>query len=198
VPAWSRCLTPDGELTYLLGRLEEVLLHLVPVEPDDEPAPAGLDAAALEAIQDIRGAVLAVERGPAAQLYAFGGTFGLVPLRFVEVEEVDLAAVGEAVAALGLTQLHAGNEWACEVLACLTGRSGPAELVAIFARAHGLVDADADADADTLTLARRLAGETGRVVLTVDEEAAYKRLTDRALAMFHHNDPLARFVYRGP
>lgn len=192
----------DEELTHILGRLEEVLLHLVPVEPGDDPAPAGLGSAALKAVQDLRGAVLAADRGPTAQLYASNGSFELVPVRFVELDEADLAVTGEAVAALGLALLPTGDEFTHDVLKEFAGhdrgfvvQDRPEDLVASFARAHGLVDLAPDAD--TWTLAGRLAGETGRVVLTVDEEAAYKRLTDRALAMFHLNDPLARFMYRG-
>ena len=43
----------------------------------------------------------------------------------------------------------------------------------------------------------RREGQTGRVVFTGDQERAYRRLTDRVLAMFHHGDPLARLLYRG-
>ncbi len=205
----------DQELTQVLGRLEEVLLALVAVDADDEPAPAGLGTDALDAVQDIRGAVLAAERGPTAQLYASDGTFELIPVRFVELDEAQLAAVGEAVAALGLVLLPGGDEFAHDVLSGFAERGAAhlclcdfphgaphlstdhqaAELVASFARAHGLVDLAPDAD--TWTLAGRLAGEASRVVLGIEEEAAYKRLTDRALAMFYLNDPLARFLYRG-
>jgi len=106
----------DQELTHLLGRLEEVLLALVAVEADDEPASAGLGTDALDAVQDIRGAVLAAERGPTAQLYASDGTFELIALRFVELDEAQLAAVGEAVADLGLALLPGGDEFAHDVL----------------------------------------------------------------------------------
>ena len=75
-------------------------------------------------------------------------------------------------------------------------REKSTELVAGFARAHGLLDLAPDDD--TRQLAELVEGRTGRLVLTVDQEAAYRRLTDRALAMFHLSDPLARFLYRGP
>jgi hypothetical protein len=187
----------DEELLYILGRLEEVLLALVPVEPDDEPAPIGLGADALEAVQNIRSAVAAAERGPTVQLIASGGNFELIPVRFVELDDGELAAVGEAVAALGLALLPGGAEMAADVLAGFADDAAkPADLVADFARAHGLVDLAADDD--TRALADRLPRENTRVVLTPSEEAAYQRLTERALAMFHLNDPLARFLYRGP
>jgi len=186
----------DEELTHHLGRLEEVLLQLQPYEPDEEPAPLGLGADALAALQRMLGIVLAVERAATPELVASGGTFELIPLRFIELEDGDLAAVGEAIAALGLALLPGGDEMAADVLREFAERNEePSALVAAFARAHGLLDLAADDD--TRRLAERMAGQTGRLLLTVEEEQAYKRLTERALAMFHLNDPLARFLYRG-
>jgi len=239
----------DGELTHDLGRLEEVLLQLQPYEPDDDPAPLGLGADALAALQRILGAILAAERNPTAKLLASGGTFELIPLRFVDLDDGDLGAVGEAVAALGLALLPGGDEFAEDVLREFVDdrrKEQPGDLVASFARAHGVIDLAPDDDTRLLAakvaagcprcngrgwsplakpLDQRLAesevtgiplselspswmkapcpdcegsGKVARVVLTVEEERAYKRLTDRVLAMFHLNDPLARFLYRGP
>jgi hypothetical protein len=186
----------DEELVLLLGRLEEVLLALVPVESDDEPPPISLGAVAVAAVQNIRGAIVAAEHGPTAQLLGRGGTFELLPMRFVELDDVDLAALGAAVAALGMSLLPGGDEFTHELLAGFADDPArPSELVAGFARAHGLVDLAADAD--TWTVAGRIAGETGRVVLSAAEETAYQRVTDRALNMFFLNDPLVRFLYRG-
>jgi hypothetical protein len=184
----------DGELAHHLGRLEEVLLILQPYEPGDEPPPLGLGQIALEALQRISGTVAAAERGPTVELMASGGTFELIPLRFVELDEADLAAVGEAVAALGLALMRS-TETADVLAEFADRREHPSDLVSGFARAHGLLDLDPDED--TRRLAAIVGGTTGRTVLDVDEERAYKRLTDRALAMFHLNDPLERFAYRG-
>jgi len=186
----------DGELTTSLGRLEEVLLQLQPYEAGDDPAPLGLGEVALEALQRILGRVLAAERGPTPELIASGGTFELIPVRFVELDNGDLGAIGQTIAALGLALLPGGEEAAAEVLReFIDDREQPSDLVASFARAHGLLDLAPDDDARLLAAVTE--GKTGRVLLTVDEERAYKRLTDRVLAMFHLNDPLARFLYRG-
>ena len=185
----------EGEVIWLLGRLEEVLLHLAPVDADDEPPPLAVGAAALEAVQNIGGAVAAAERRPTVQLFAPGGTFELVPLLFVDLDAADLAVVGAAVAALGAA-LSAGHELIVDVLGCFADDpTAPEQLVAGFARTHGLLDLAADAD--TWALAGRLAGEGRPVVLNSAQQAAYERLTERAIALFHLNDPLARFLYRG-
>lgn len=49
---------------------------------------------------------------------------------------------------------------------------------------------------DVLRLAGCLVGATGGVALSGEEEAGYRRLTDRVLALFHAGDPLQRFLYR--
>ena len=69
------------------------------------------------------------------------------------------------------------------------------ELVSGCTRAHGLLDLAPDQD--TGRLATRLEPGRGRVVLTNSDYAAYARLTDRLIAMFHPGDHLARFLYRG-
>jgi hypothetical protein len=186
----------DGELAFLLGRLEEVLFALAPFDTDDEAPPDALGAVALEAAQHIRAAVQAAERRPTAQLFAPGGTFEMIPVRVVDLDENDLASVGAAVAALGAALLPAGDEFTAEVLSDFSDdRVQPGQLVAGFARAHGLIDMAANGD--TLTLAARTAGDASPVVLSAAEAAAYERLTDRALAVFYDNDFLARFLYRG-
>jgi hypothetical protein len=187
----------DGELLHLLRGLEDVLLALVPFEPDDQPAPIGLGPDALEAVQRIWSAVSGAERGDTPELIASDGRFELVPLRFVKVEEAHLAAVSQAVTVLRLELLPAGDEYTADVLREFSDDTpdGPGALVAGIARAQALIDLDADND--SWLLHERIADQTGRVVLSPIEEAAYKRLTDRVLEAFHVRDPLARFVYRG-
>jgi hypothetical protein len=190
---------PDtyGELLHLLARLEDILLGLVPLEPDDEPAPIGLGRDALEAVQTIWSAISRKEGDDTLQLFASDGRFELVPVRFVELEEAHLAAVSQAVTVLRLALLGAGDDLTADVLREFSDDSpdGPGTLVAGIARAHALLDLDADSD--SWLLYERLACQTGRVVLSPIEEDAYKRVTDRVLEAFHVRDPLARFVYRG-
>jgi hypothetical protein len=185
----------DGELAHHLGRLEEVLLQHQPYNDEDDPAPAGLGPDALEALRRILGAVLAAERTPAVQLLGAAGTFELIPLRVLDLDSGDLATDGQAIAALGQALLV--DELVSEVLREFSAgpHDAPTDLVASFARAHGILDLAPDDD--TRTLAAIVAAGTSPVVLTSDQEGAYQRLTGRALAMFHLNDPLARYLYRG-
>jgi hypothetical protein len=143
----------------------------------------------------ILAAVIAAERAPAAQPIATDGRFELIPVRFVDLDPEDLAAVSEALAVLGLAANGHGDELVIGVLeesAQATGQPAMA-LVAGAARAHGLLDLAPDAD--TELLAERL--QTGRVLLAPAEQSAYERLTERVLGMFHTGDPLARYLYRG-
>jgi len=197
----------EGDLVDLLEGLEEVLLSLLPAEGDGEdwePAPGPLgDGSALEALQRVESEVRASERAPVVQPLAPDGRFELIPLRFVRLDPADLATVAGALAELGRATLPAGDELVAEVLSSRAAggrhpgdRPRPvAELVAGFARAHGLLDLAPDVD--TELLAGRLEGRQGRVVLSESEHEAYRRLTERTLAMFHTGDPLARFLYRG-
>ncbi|MDP9074807.1 MAG: hypothetical protein M3N98_11660 [Actinomycetota bacterium] len=190
----------DGELVHLLGGLEEVLLHLVPGEDehhDDTDLPAGLGIAALAAVQAVSATVAAAERHPAAELYASDSRLELIALRFVELDEAELAALSAAVAGLAMA-VAAGHDFVAEVLSSFADAAAamPCDLVAGFYRAHRLLDVTADLD--TAVLADRLAGATGPVVLKPAEQAAYNTITDRAVVVFHLNDPLARFLYRGP
>jgi hypothetical protein len=180
---------------HLVGQLEEILIALVPIEPDDPPAPIGADP--LEAMPRIWSAVSEAERGDTHKLIASDGRFELVPLRFVELEEAHLAAMSQAVTVLRLVMLPAGDEFVADVLREFSDDSpdGPGALVAGLARAQALIDLDADSD--SWLLHERLAGQTGRVVLSPIEEAAHKRVTDRALEAFHIRDPLVHFLYRG-
>jgi len=72
------------------------------------------------------------------QLFASGGTFELVAVHF---DDHDLAAAGETIAALGLALLPPGDDDAASVLSDFTDdREQPSDLVASFARSHGLLD----------------------------------------------------------
>jgi hypothetical protein len=186
----------DGEAALLLGRLEEVLLALAPVDDDDETPPGDLGQLAVEAVRNVGAAVRAAERGRHAPTFAADGTFELVPLIFADLDDRDVDRLGAAVAALSAALSPVGDERSREILSSFAG--DPAQttrLVAGFDRVLRLVNAAADAD--TWLLAARLVHAPGPVVLSGAEEAAYRRLTERALSVFHDNDPLIRFLYRG-
>jgi len=158
-------------LLHLLGRLEEVLLALAAFEADDPPPAVGLGPDALDAVRHAWSAIDHAERAPTSQPVASDGRFELVPVRFVELQEVDLARIAQVVTILRLALLPAGDELVADALRAIAGYKPekPGALVADFARSHALLDLDDDDD--TRLLQERLAGETGRVVLTVAEEA---------------------------
>jgi hypothetical protein len=187
----------EGELLHLLGRLEAVLLALAVFEADDPPPAVGLGPDALAAVRRASSAIAQAERAPTPQLFAADGLFELVPLRFVELQEVDLARIAQAVTILRLVLLPAGDELVADALRSIAGYK-PKEtgtLVADFARSHALLDRDGDDD--TRLLQERLAGETGRVVLTATEEFAYRAVTGRVLEAFHIRDTPSTWQYRG-
>ncbi|MGH9008737.1 MAG: hypothetical protein ACRDYF_02705, partial [Acidimicrobiia bacterium] len=171
----------DGEVAHHLGQLEEVVLQLQPYDEEDEPAPAGLGPDALEALQRILSAVLAAERTPAVPLLG-AGSFELVPLRILDLDPADLAAVGRAIAALGHALL-VKDELVTDVVENFSAgpHQTPNDLVAGFARAHGVLDLGPDDDTRTLAALLAVSG-AGPVVLTGEQEAAYERFTGRALA----------------
>ena len=159
----------DGELAHALAVLEEVLLQLQPYEADEPPAPLGLGAEVLDALERIQGTISAAERSAGPVLMAAGGTFELVGVRFVHLDDTDLATVGEAIAALGLGLVRDGDEVIADVLGeFVEGPGTPGALVASFAQAHGLIDLAADQDTRSRpTTARwcsasRRSGPTGR------------------------------------
>jgi hypothetical protein len=192
----------DGELAMWLSRLEELLISVTAFddEPDtgwDRPAAPFGDGAALIARQRILGAVLDAEHAPAAILIAPNGRFELTPVRFITVDPADLAVVAVALATFGRSTLCGVDELVSDALAdhAARYRLTVAELIVGCTRSHGLVDLVSDND--TMILADRLASALGPTVLTRHEHAAYLRLTERIITMFHGSDPLARFLYRG-
>ena len=71
----------------------------------------------------------------------------------------------------------------------------PEDRIAEAARLHGLLSLPWDNDVSLL--ARVLPAGAGRVVLDEATSAAYQRVVDRILGIWHAGDPLARFLYRG-
>ena len=192
----------DGELVQWLDRLEELLVTLSPLpgDPEDwEPPAAPLgDGSALAALQRLNGVVHDAERTEPPALIAPDGRFELVPLRFVAVDPADIATVANGLAALGRATLAGVDELLADALAehAHHRRLAVADFVAGCARAHAVLDQVSDNDSILLVGVHR--SSHARTVLTAVEHAAYQRVTDEHLAVFHLDDPLARFVYRGP
>jgi hypothetical protein len=199
------CRVPDlgDDLAPTLTRAGELFVGLDAVadEGAELPTPATLVArvgrqgrpwaAAGAAAARLRDAIAPTPRARAgpARLYAPGGRHEHRPLRFVQVDPDDLAAIGAAVAALGEDLARNPHGDAASLLDQHAHR-GPhqwetaADLVEQLARVHGLLDL-AWTD-DVALLHARLAGTEGNVVLDDAEEAAYQRTTGRLDAMWPH------------
>jgi len=173
-----------------------MLSCLQPDEEDVEPAPLGLGAPAVTAVGRIRRAIVAAEKGSPVQLLHSGGTFELIPLRFVLLDDGDVEVVGVAAAGLAVALLPGGDEVVAAVITeFVDGHRGeqPGDVVANLVRTLSVIGLPSDSD--TWLLAARLTGLSGRVVLGVGEQGAYERVTGRVLAMFHMTDPVARLLY---
>ena len=195
-PATRWVVAPDtqGELTQTLATLEEVLLLLQPVD-ESEAALPNTGPAELHALQNICMRLLAAERSGAPQLFAPDGKFEYVPLFFFQLLDEDLAAVGRAVAQLGSALLPGGDIEMHEALRGFSrGGQTCEDLVVSFAQAHGVLDLRPDEDSRFLV--ESLAAERGRVVLSHEQDEAYRRYAERFLEL-HFNDALDRFLFRG-
>ncbi len=198
-PAGSRLVVvpdTDGDLADALSILEEVLLQLQPHEPDDDPAAPQLGAAELQALGRVARRVYAAEHADdTPSLHTPDGTLEYLPLRFITLLGEDLDNLGAAIAALGAALLPGGDSYAAEALAnFVQGRQTPQDLIVRFAQAHAVLDLAVDDD--MVLLAHTLIDKTGRVVLTAEQDHAYRRYTDRVLAL-NFNAPLDRYLYRG-
>ena len=186
----------DGELAHALSQLEELLLLLVPENPEDDVAlpPSVVTPHAAAALHLLASYVAETERQePAVQPIAPDGRFELVPVFFARLGRTHrdqlTAAVVDLVEISDLVADYMGSTDAAQQLLSQAQR-----LVALLhqpwdddvARLHALLDREGAA-----------IGPTERVVLTPDELAAYQRVTERILATWHANDPLERLLYRG-
>jgi len=192
---------PDtqGEVVFELDRLEELLLMLGGWEEEDHldlPDPVG-SRVALEAVQRVSSAVHAAERAGAAQPIAPDGRFELVPITWVEVSDDDLADLAALCQLFGRALIGAGDEIVGEALsevakqAKLTSEA----MVSRFAQLHGLLDLDTHED--VAVLAHRLPAGADRVVLDDRELAAYHHIIGQVEGLWHLEDPLAKYLYRG-
>lgn len=184
----------DGELSRALCELEEVRLLLAGEELDEVGASPSSMQPLADAVGRLASYVAAWERQEAkVQPLAPGGAFELVPLLFVSIGRMDLNRIEMAVAGLD----GPSERWAVDDFA--GGLDAGVRLVEAAKRLVALLRLPWDDDVDTLHA--RLAGASGapggRVELTVEEHAAYVRVTERILATWHGNSPLERYMYRG-
>ena len=187
----------DGEIQSALERLDELVAMAVPDDDDRERAATVVDAAAGDTVARLAAAGRAAESGPVAQPIAPDGRYELIPIAWAHVETADLVQLGVTVQAVGRAWASRSDELVGDVLQDLAERSRrkPEDLIAEAARLHGLLSLPWD---DTVsTLVEALPSGAGRVVLDKAAHAAYQRLVDRILGIWHAGDHLAPFLYRG-
>lgn len=206
----------DGEVTKALNDLEEVLLAAnEPSYAPEHETGLGAGAEALHAAGHLASYVASVERAePAVQPVAPDGRFELVPLHYVPIGRDDLARIGGATdLVVKAVRQGIGDD---ELLAAVDGHGSDIDELALRLERLGnllglagepAVDADLDVLAALAGTASYgspagLAGaaETGerRVVLTDAQFAAYQRLAERIMGVWHPGDPLGRFLFSGP
>jgi hypothetical protein len=199
------CVVPDldDELTAALSLLDEALSQLAgwlqDPQPPTWPAPLG-DRTALDALGRVA-FVLRATQGIEGRLrwIAPDGIYEHVPLRFVHLEESDLATLAAAAHELGRA-LPPGTGAADELDQALESAGDAAgvaavDVVSTLARLHGLLTLEATDDVDRLHTASRLDGDGHHLVLSSSLEAAYQRTVTRLNGMWTLGDPLSRFVY---
>jgi hypothetical protein len=194
-----RCVVPDlgAELTGVLTSVQEMFVALGMaarfgrvVVPLPEPLAGGV---ALGAAVRVAWAVGPTQSSRARslhpalpRLYGPDGRSEHPPLRFLEVDPVDLEVLGAAAALLGWALLpYADSGDLAMVLddharGCDTTAT---RLVTELARLHGLLDLEWTADV-ALLHARITAAGAADVILTGAEELAYQRTAERFAAMW--------------
>jgi hypothetical protein len=196
-----RFLVPDleGELVAATEPVEEFLLSAADWATDD-PAirlPPALRRPAAEAVGELR---LAIVRAQFRPLCGPDGWYEHVALAVVSVPEVIVTNFGDAVAAMAR---HDGDvdelldEFCADYPTRFTAQRLTAQQLAeTAARFHGVCDLAWGDDQDLLAARLQTAPtDADPVVLTVAEEAAYRRVRDRLVAMWHDFSQLERWVY---
>ena len=201
--ARRRCLVPDldGEMFAVSEPLDELLCSLADwADEGPEAVPSSFHRPASDAIGEIRMAMNAAQYHP---LYAPDRRYEHEPLAIVELPAATIDAAGHVAAELGRA-VHAGTELGLIVREFATnvsprGAVTAERLVEIAARLHGVCDLGWGVDEQRLArcLDRAAAGADVEVRIVLDpvEEAAYGRIRDRLVRMWHDFDPLARWLY---
>lgn len=191
----GRLIVPhlDGEVLDVSAPVEDLLLWLQPAAHDphaDRLDPGGVFAAGAEAIGVMRAALA---RTRPVGLLGADGRWQHVEVQVAAVPTTVLADYAAAVAVLD----DGNGELVDDVHEFASGRgSTGAVLVGDAARFRDLVSLGWGGEQGVLAapLARARAGHQ-RVVLSVAEDAAFMRLCEQFVAVWHGNDPLARYVY---
>jgi hypothetical protein len=171
-------------------------LDMDPTRGGSLPAPLG-DHGTVAAVARLEAAIGDAYRRIPARPVTAGGT-ELTPLRWTQLARDDVAALGRTGRALGTAVLPPANELVAGLLQdLLHERQRPQDLVADIARLHGLLELAWDDDV-ALLAAQLTPGDLPRkMVLDHAAVDAYRRVTDRIVAIWHLGDPLASWLYRG-
>jgi hypothetical protein len=195
--AARRFLLPelDGEIFALTGPLEELLLALADGAEEEPALPAALHQPAADALGHLR---VAIRNAPIAHLYAPDGHYEHEPLAVVTVDNETITLFEAAVAELSAALQPGGrpdvaeflDDWADERHTTVEA------IVALASRVHQLCHLSSGSDHDLLAPQLEAASAGGeRTVLSHQQEAAYRRLRERFVAVWHDGDPLARWMY---
>ena len=190
---WRPVAIPDiqGEISGALGDLDEMFAMAGPDAEFPEDVTV-ITEAARDAVGRLSIAVYKAEEGPLAQPVAPDGHYELGAHAKGNLEAADLIQLGLAVQDMGRAWAARSEDPIVDVLQDLAEvHRKPEDLVAEAARLHGLLSLPWDATVSTLP-----AG-AGRVVLNGATHAAYERLVDRILGIWHAGDVLAPILYRG-
>ena len=187
----------DEELYAATEVVEDLLLVLAELA-DDPQLPAALRRPAAEAIGNLR---LRLYRADYGSVYAPDGRYEHEPMAVITAPAWEVDAIGAAVAELARIRAGSAPELVDDVAEAFTQnwqhRTTVTKIVEIAARFHGVCDLAWESDqqavlADVITEAA--AGET-RVILTAEQERAFRQLRDRLVAMWHDYSALSRWQY---
>jgi hypothetical protein len=200
--ARRRCLVPDLDGEFAVSEpLDELLCSLADwANEDPEAVPSAFHRPASDAIGEIRMAMNASQYHP---LYAPDRRYEHEPLAIIELPAATIDAASQVAAELGRA-VHGGSEIGLVVreFATAWGRRGTVtaeRLVEVAARLHGVCDLGWGTDEHRIARCLDRAATNGdvgvRIVLDPIEEAAYGRIRDRLVRMWHDFDPLSRWLY---
>ncbi|GAA4554843.1 hypothetical protein [Pseudonocardia xishanensis] len=189
-------LIGDGFIAAL-SDLVEVLLALEGTDPTDAQVPLSpflVDGSGLGALNRIAGVLVPTQTTtPGPRLLDYRGR-ALPPVVFVKVLTSDLQLLGHLVQALGLAHLRGAprvESLLAEIASVSWARpSTTADLIAAFARLHGLLDLAWTDDTAALfeELQAAVAG-CAVVELRPDTEECYRRLSRRLSGMWGARSP---------
>ena len=119
------------------------------------------------------------------------------PLAIVELPAPTVDTFGAAVNEVARAPQRVADELIIDVLDDHTNRPcGSQHVIEIASRLHRLCTLEWSDDHSLITgHLNDAAGSTTCTVLTVNEEAAYNRIRDSIVAIWHDHDPLARWAY---